>query len=96
MFGVILTEFKRARAAARRYDDLRYRSACQEGIAAARLPRRIFEEFYKGSDDAAAVPHRNAELLIARADEAARREARTILACGEPAQSRAGMVALMR
>jgi hypothetical protein len=63
MFFVIVAEFTRARAAARRYDDLRYRSACQEGIAAAGLPRRIFEEFYKGSEDAAAVPQRPTGLL---------------------------------
>jgi hypothetical protein len=37
---------RRAVAAARRYEDLRYGSRCHEGIAPADIPRRIFEEFY--------------------------------------------------
>jgi hypothetical protein len=45
---VVLAEFKRAVAAAQRYDDLRCRHACRD------IPRRIFEEFYAfGEPDAA-------------------------------------------
>ena len=58
--AVLLAEFRRARAAAQRYKDLRYRSACYEGIALAQLSPRIFEEFYRDSEDAAVVVHRNA------------------------------------
>jgi hypothetical protein len=44
--AVLLAEFRRAIAAARRYDDLRYRSGGHEGRAHADSPRRVFEEFY--------------------------------------------------
>jgi hypothetical protein len=53
--AVLHAEFRRARAAAQRYRDLRYRSACYEGIALAHLPPRIFEEFYRDSEDAAVL-----------------------------------------
>jgi hypothetical protein len=46
IFAVILAEFRRAVAAARRYEDLRYGSGRHEGIAPADIPRRVFEEFY--------------------------------------------------
>jgi hypothetical protein len=40
---VLLAEFRRARASARRYEQLRYRSACEGRIAPADIARRIFE-----------------------------------------------------
>ena len=43
---VILTEFRRARAAAQRYEDLRYRSARHGNMTPTEIPRCIFEEFY--------------------------------------------------
>jgi hypothetical protein len=43
---VLLAEFKRASAAAQRYQDLRYRSACHGYARLADIPARIFEEFY--------------------------------------------------
>jgi hypothetical protein len=43
---VLLAEFRRARAAAQRYQDLRYRSACYGYPGLADIPARIFEEFY--------------------------------------------------
>jgi hypothetical protein len=43
---VILAEFRRAIAATRRYEGLRWGSGRREGIAPADIPRRIFEEFY--------------------------------------------------
>jgi hypothetical protein len=44
--AVVLAEFRRAIAAARRYEDLRYRSGRQQGRADADSSRRVFEEFY--------------------------------------------------
>jgi hypothetical protein len=44
--AVVLAEFRRAIAAARRYEDLRYGSGRHEGVAPADVPRRTFEEFY--------------------------------------------------
>ena len=47
---VIIAEFKRAFAAAQRYDNLLYRHAGRD------VPRRIFEEFYAfGERDAATM-----------------------------------------
>jgi hypothetical protein len=46
LFAVVLAEFRRAVAAARRYEDLRYGGGRHEGVAAADVPRRVFEEFY--------------------------------------------------
>lgn len=46
MLRVLLAEFGRARAAARRYHALRYGSARDEGIAAADIARQVFKEFY--------------------------------------------------
>jgi hypothetical protein len=43
---VILAEFRRAIAATRRYEDLRWGSGRGQGIAPADIPPRIFEEFY--------------------------------------------------
>jgi hypothetical protein len=45
-FNTILTELRRAVAAARRYENLRYGRTGHERLAAADIPRRIFEEFY--------------------------------------------------
>jgi hypothetical protein len=42
----MLAEFRRAAAAAQRYEDLRYRSAGTGRIAPGDLPRQVFEEFY--------------------------------------------------
>jgi hypothetical protein len=49
IFAVVLAEFRRAVAAARRYEHLRYGSCRQEGIAPAEIPRRVFEEFYSSA-----------------------------------------------
>jgi hypothetical protein len=49
---VILAEFRRANAATRRYEDLRYGSGRREGIAPADVPPRIFQEFYSSSGGA--------------------------------------------
>jgi hypothetical protein len=46
--------------ATRRYRDLKYRAACGEGIAVAAIPQRVFDEFYRGSEDAAVVRYRSA------------------------------------
>jgi hypothetical protein len=54
-----LAEFGRAMAATRRYRDLRYRAACREGIALAAIPQRVFDEFYRDSEDAAVVRYRS-------------------------------------
>jgi len=43
---VLLAEFRRASAAARRYDALRYGGARDDGIAGADIARRVFKEFY--------------------------------------------------
>jgi hypothetical protein len=41
-FVVLLAEFRRASAAARRYDDLRH----GREVAAADIPRQVFDELY--------------------------------------------------
>jgi hypothetical protein len=46
VFEIILAEFGRALAAARRYESLKDGRARHAGLAAADIPRRIFEEFY--------------------------------------------------
>jgi hypothetical protein len=51
--AVVLAEFRRAIAAARRYEDLRYRSGGQQGRAHADSPRQVFEEFYSSARPAA-------------------------------------------
>lgn len=43
---VLLAEFRRASAAAQRYQDLRYRSACHGYTGLDGIPARVFEEFY--------------------------------------------------
>jgi hypothetical protein len=43
---VIVAEFRQARAATRRYEELRWGSGRREGIAPVDIPPRIFEEFY--------------------------------------------------
>ncbi|MEH2626022.1 hypothetical protein V1292_004077 [Bradyrhizobium sp. AZCC 1719] len=58
----LLAEFRRALAAARRYENLRYGCAYHDALAPAEIPRRIFEEFYASkldSDDAAIAPGQN-------------------------------------
>jgi hypothetical protein len=52
----MLAEFRRAAAAAQRYDDLRYRSAGTGRIATADFPRRVFEEFYSVETPAEVAP----------------------------------------
>jgi hypothetical protein len=47
--AVVLAEFRRAIAAARRYEDLRYGSGGQQGRAHADSPRQVFEEFYSSA-----------------------------------------------
>ena len=44
IFSAMSAEFRRASAAARHYDDLRYGRAGIEGIAD--IPRQVFEDFY--------------------------------------------------
>jgi hypothetical protein len=50
----VVAEFRRACAAAQRYEDLRHRSAARGSIAPADIPRRVFEELYS-SEKAAEV-----------------------------------------
>jgi hypothetical protein len=45
-FKTILAELRRALAAARRYENLRYGRSGHERLAAPDIPRRIFDEFY--------------------------------------------------
>ncbi|MGH6916199.1 MAG: hypothetical protein ACREJ0_00675 [Geminicoccaceae bacterium] len=42
----MLAEFRRANAAAQRYEDLRYRSASHGSIAQEDIPGRVFAEIY--------------------------------------------------
>ena len=49
IFAAVLAEFRRAAAAARRYEDLRYGSGRREDRTAADIPRRVFEEFYSSA-----------------------------------------------
>lgn len=58
VFEIILAEFGRALAAARRYESLKYGRARHEGLAAADTPRRIFEEFYASPDGCGTRTHR--------------------------------------
>lgn len=66
VFEIILAEFGRALAAARRYESLKYGRARHEDLATADIPRRIFEEFYAfpeglgmGCDSSELFPHTN-------------------------------------
>jgi hypothetical protein len=43
---IVLSDFRRAVAAAQRYEDMRYRSACPGRAAPTDIPRQVFEEFY--------------------------------------------------
>ena len=56
VFLTILAEFGRALAAARRYENLRCRSARHDGLTSADIPPRIFEEFYARCNDTALAP----------------------------------------
>jgi hypothetical protein len=49
IFAVVLAEFRRAVAAARRYENLRYGSGRQERMAPGEISRRVFEEFYSSA-----------------------------------------------
>ncbi len=66
-FRAIFTEFRRALAAARRYENLRYGRACRDHFAPGEIPRLIFEEFYAGvpdtEDDAPFFPLRRLQRL---------------------------------
>jgi hypothetical protein len=46
----LFAEFRRAAAAAQRYEDLRYRSASHARIAPDDIPRQVFEELYAGGE----------------------------------------------
>jgi hypothetical protein len=66
VFEIILAEFGRALTAALHYESLKYGRARHEVLAAADIPRRIFEEFYAfpegigmGSDSSELFPHTN-------------------------------------
>jgi hypothetical protein len=69
-FAIILAEFRRALAAARRYDELRYGAAGPGRVAPGEIPGRVFEEFYAREDEAGqaalepapplSIPHRQA------------------------------------
>jgi hypothetical protein len=74
IFAVVLAEFRRAVAAARRYEDLRYGSGRHGDMAPAEIPRRVFEEFYSS---ARPVESRRAErdLQVAWRRSGARRDA---------------------
>jgi hypothetical protein len=54
--SAMLAEFRRATAAAQRYDDLRCRSAGTGRIAPVDLPRQVFEEFYAFERPAEVAP----------------------------------------
>jgi hypothetical protein len=57
LFPVVVAEFQRAVAAARRYEQLKRADAAamgRDGISSVDIPRRIFEEFYS-SDDGPAI-----------------------------------------
>jgi hypothetical protein len=58
MLVTVLPVFRRAVAAAQRYEALRYGSACHGRIALADIRPRIFDEFYSDPVDAALVRHR--------------------------------------
>jgi hypothetical protein len=45
-FETIIAELRRALAAARRYENLRYGRSGHERLAVPDIPRRIFDEFY--------------------------------------------------
>jgi hypothetical protein len=51
----MIAEFRRANAAARRYEDLRYRSGRAGGVPTEDIPRRVFEEFYSVAEPAESV-----------------------------------------
>jgi hypothetical protein len=59
LFAVVLAEFRRAVAAVRRYEDLRYGSGRHKEMTHADLSRRVFQEFYS---DAPPVASRRAEV----------------------------------
>jgi hypothetical protein len=73
ILGVTLAEFRRAMAATRHYRDLKYRAACGEDIAVAAIPQRVFDEFYRGSEDAAVVRYRSARRWSSAGHRAERR-----------------------
>jgi hypothetical protein len=54
-FAVFLAEYRRATAAARRYEELKrtHRStpAGEDGASHPNIPRRVFEEYYRCTDD---------------------------------------------
>jgi hypothetical protein len=70
----MLAEFRRAAAAAQRYEDLRYRSAHGK-IAPADIPRRVFEEFYSVGE---AVESRRPRRLQADSPERQRTAAKAL------------------
>jgi len=70
LFGM-LAEFRRAAAAAQRYEDLRYRSA----HAPADIPPRVFEEFYSVGE---AVESRRPRRLQADSPERQRTAAKAL------------------
>jgi hypothetical protein len=55
VFSIIRAEFRRALAAMRRYETLRYGDASREGIASTEIPRAIFDEFYASRMDSEPV-----------------------------------------
>lgn len=77
VFEIILAELGRALAAARRYESLKYGRARHAGLAAADIPRRIFEEFYAFADGCGTRPDGFGPILTHR-----RRCARVPLLCG--------------
>jgi hypothetical protein len=80
----MLAEFRRAIAAAQRYDDLRYRSAGRGAIAPADIPRRVFEELYFLDKPAPVVPDKPAEV--------APRRVASVRFAGWPVRRRRGVV----
>jgi hypothetical protein len=59
LFAVLLAEFRRAVAAARRYEDLRCGRGRHKDMAPTEIPRQVFQEFYS---DARPVESRRAEV----------------------------------
>jgi hypothetical protein len=68
---VVLAELRRGIAATRRYEHLRYRSACDERVAPADIPRRIFEEFYSSGGSCEATTRAQAMRIPAPVAEGA-------------------------
>jgi hypothetical protein len=55
-FSIFRTEFRRALAAVRRYEQLKYGRARHENLAPSDVARKVFDEIYAAETDAAHTP----------------------------------------